>query len=531
MMGYAERRADLARGAEIDELRTGDIATRDRHGFFRIVGRKKRFSKIAGLRISHEAIEHALAARGIAAAVTGDDSRLLAAVTSRPNGARASEGDACGIIVEASGLTPLHVAVRQVETLPRLASGKVDLGAVSALFKSAPQSADERVADIYRRAFYPRRVSPADSFDSLGGDSLLYVQLSFALERALGQAPNGWERMSIVELAALGPARSRWRMLDSELAVRALAILLIVVHHATLWPIPGGAATLMLLVGYGIARFQAKSLFAGKPGRMLRGLVTNLALYAPILAGFAIARGEVPWPSVFLIGNLGIFDPADMLPYLYWFVEAYAQIVLVFAALFMLAPVRRVAKARPFLFGLFFLAAGVVAKFATPLAWNVGAVQIFTTPDVIYLAAFGWCVNFAKTSWSRALTLGVAALVFPVLAYTGGNWVGSWVKFSLQLGVVAVLLYTPRLPVPRLLAGLLLPVAAASYHIYLFHRMLPDLLLPQPDPLISAPVAATLAVASGIVTGLSVFALQKWLTGTLASRRPAIGPSLSPLRA
>jgi acyl-CoA synthetase (AMP-forming)/AMP-acid ligase II len=79
MMGYAERRADLAHGHEVDELRTGDIATRDEHGFFRIVGRAKRMSKIAGLRINHEAVEAALARQGIVATVLGDDERLRVA--------------------------------------------------------------------------------------------------------------------------------------------------------------------------------------------------------------------------------------------------------------------------------------------------------------------------------------------------------------------------------------------------------------------------------------------------------------------
>src|SRR3546814_10281029 len=40
MMGYAASRADLGRGADIAELRTGDVAVRDRQGLFRISDRK-----------------------------------------------------------------------------------------------------------------------------------------------------------------------------------------------------------------------------------------------------------------------------------------------------------------------------------------------------------------------------------------------------------------------------------------------------------------------------------------------------------
>ena len=50
----------------------------------------------------------------------------------------------------------------------------------------------------------------------------------------------------------------------------------------------------------------------------------------------ALAWGQIPWASVFLAGNLGFGDPVNhtMIPYLYWFVEAYAQLLLLAAAAF-----------------------------------------------------------------------------------------------------------------------------------------------------------------------------------------------------
>ena len=513
MMGYAESRADVGKGHEIDELRTGDLATCDACGFFRIVGRRKRFSKIAGLRINHAAVEHALAAEGISAAVAGDDRRLVAAITSRH-----SEADARRVVIAATGLTPLHVVVQSVETLPRLASGKIDYAAVKELRAAEEPKRNESVVEAFRRAFYPRRVAPSDSFGTLGGNSLLYVQLSLELERTLGRTPDGWESMSVSELARLSRNDGR-SAVDSDIILRAVAILLVVVHHATLWPIPGGAAMLVMLVGFGIARFQAASLIAGRPGRMLRSLAQNLCVYLPILAGFALVRGEIPWASVFLVGNLGLADPSRMLPYLYWFVEAYAQIVLIWAGLFAWKPVRHWAEAEPFGFGLLLLFATVAAKQAAPLVWNVGPAQIFTVTDVLYLAVLGWCVHFARSGRARLGLLIIAALLFPLLAYMGGNWTGSWVKFSMLLAATAILLYLPRLRLPRSLVQILLPVAAASYHIYLFHRILPDWLLPQPDPAIVQPLLAVIAVTSGVAVGMAAFALQKAALGMFARRR------------
>src|SRR3546814_17892201 len=65
MMGYATGRANLGRGADIAELRTGDLAVRDRPGLYRIAGRVRRMSKIAGLRTRHAALETAPARNGI----------------------------------------------------------------------------------------------------------------------------------------------------------------------------------------------------------------------------------------------------------------------------------------------------------------------------------------------------------------------------------------------------------------------------------------------------------------------------------
>lgn len=512
MMGYAESRADLGRGGEVGELRTGDLAERCENGFFRVVGRLKRMSKIAGLRIGHEAVEHALRARGVEASVVGDDRRLVAAYSSGE-----PPEDVCKLMIEASGLTALHVEAVAVEALPRLPSGKVDCQAVMRL-AGARRPADASLLEAFGRAFYPRRVTPVDSFEALGGDSLVYVQLSLTLERKLGRIPEGWEKMPVGALARLGRQTSVAQTVDSELLMRAAAILLIVLHHATLWPIPGGAAALVMLVGYGLARFHGAALMRGETARLLRALAGNLAIYAPIVAGFSIARGEVLWPSVFLVGNLGIFDPRHMLPYLYWFVEAYAQIMLLVAGLFSLPWIRRKATQAPFASGLVALGLTIAVKFAAPLLWPVGGVQIFTVTDVLYLAAFGWCAFFAAKPSQRLALLAAAVIAFPVMAYWGGNWTGSWVKFMLQLMCIAVLLYRPRLSVPNWLAGLVLPVAAAGYHIYLFHRLLPELFLPQPDELVFRPVLSAIAVVIGIASGLLAFHAQRAITAWMAGR-------------
>ena len=52
--------------------------------------------------------------------------------------------------------------------------------------------------------------------------------------------------------------------------------------------------------------------------------------------------------------------------------------------------------------------------------------------------------------------MAASATILPFMAYWGGNWTGSWVKFSMVLVSVVTLLYLPRVAVPAWLARLVL---------------------------------------------------------------------------
>ena len=156
---------------------------------------------------------------------------------------------------------------------------------------------------------------------------------------------------------------------------------------------------MVVLIGYGLGRFQKDALVAGDLARLLRPLATVLAPYYLIVAGYALAWGSVPWASVFLVGNLGFADPArhTMLPFLYWFVEVFVQLLLVWAVVFLIPGVRRMAARDPFRLRMALLAAAVAARFAVPALWPIGGREIFTLPWILHLAVFGWCAACADT--------------------------------------------------------------------------------------------------------------------------------------
>lgn len=471
MMGYAAAAPDLERGRELSSLRTGDLAAQTPGGLYRIAGRSKRFSKIAGIRIDHAALEDALQRHGIEAAVAGDDSRLAVFHASA-----LSLECILDLAMTATKLPARFFDVLPVVELPRLSSGKLDYR----LLKSrADEAKPDRTSNLsvlaaFRRSFHPKPVAPSDTFRSLGGDSLLHVQLALDLEKTGGHLPVDWDQRPISQLERFhndpGPRR-----IDTAILLRGLAIIMIVVHHATHWPIPAGVTLLFMLAGYALARFHAKDLFTGDILAFLKSVLAKLLPYYLILLGFAVAWQKIPWASVFLVGNLGFGHPDErtLLPFLYWFIEAYTQMMLAVALLFCVKPVRLHASRHPFEAGLVALGVSIALRIATPLVFDLARTG-FNPTWLLFLLPLGWCVYFARTRQQKLLLAAAAIVTAVIVAYHGGNWVGSWIRYGLTAAGLLLLLAIPQVRFPRLLIWPTLTISAASFHIYLVHRIVPE---------------------------------------------------------
>lgn len=134
MMGYATSSADLIRPEELDELYTGDLAVQNSAGLYQIVGRRSRFIKPFGLRISLDEVERKLADQGIIAAAVGDD-HLLAIYCENNIASNVILGLAEWLKIPAAGL-----AFYLLNSVPRSASGKIDYASLKRLFESAPEN-------------------------------------------------------------------------------------------------------------------------------------------------------------------------------------------------------------------------------------------------------------------------------------------------------------------------------------------------------------------------------------------------------
>jgi acyl-CoA synthetase (AMP-forming)/AMP-acid ligase II len=125
MMGYAERREQLAQGDECGgTLRTGDLGERDSDGYFYLKGRLKRFIKISGARINLDTVEIGLSERhGSQMVCTGADDRLCVWLL---DDAAAAEATVLASLREMFDIFPGFASVSRIATFPLTANGKID---------------------------------------------------------------------------------------------------------------------------------------------------------------------------------------------------------------------------------------------------------------------------------------------------------------------------------------------------------------------------------------------------------------------
>lgn len=482
MLGYAETPADLALGRTVHELRTGDLARQHDDGLYEITGRCNRLAKLFGTRLDLDVVERLLGDSGVDARAIEHDGRLAVFVR------RHALTDRVRRAVRAEHCLPAHaVDVVVVDRFPTTPNGKTDYPALDRHVADRP-ALDDSVRAMYATVLGRADATDQDSFVSLRGDSLSFVEVSYRLERMLGHLPRDWPERSIAELDASTRRRRRWTTrLETAVVLRALAIVLVVGSHVELFDLMGGAHVMLGVVGFNLARFQLAAVPRRERlalmGASLRELVVPAVLW---IGGVALVSGKYDLSTVLLANTwLGPDHFTDQ--WQFWFLEAVLWTVLGVGALVAVPVVDRWERARPFTVALVVLAAMLALRLLLA-GVEAGPIERYAVPTIAWSVALGWLIARSTTVPQRLLA---SSLV--VVSYAG--FFGEPRREHLVTVLLLALVWVPWVSVPRVLARVVVTVGAATYFIYLTHWVV------YPPLEVDHPLLALLAsLAVGIVT-------------------------------
>lgn len=492
MLGYATSAGDLALGRTVHELRTGDLAREHPDGLVEIIGRRSRFAKVFGLRIDLERVE---AVAEVPARAVEHDGRIAVFVR------RSKHVDDVRRRVLDAGVPCAALDVLVVEEFPLTASGKPDQGALVRQAQAAraltdgirPASAGvtpARVRDELAALLGRPDATDADSFVTLGGDSLSYVEASLRLEQLLGGLPPRWQELSAGELAR---ASGRRRGVEVPVLVRAAAIIAIVATHANLIDVSGGAHLLLALAGFQLARFQ---LARSDRLERLRGVARSVLAFAVPAGLFIGVTGAVtgmydPITALFLHQATGSTAWDD--DWQFWFLEAVVWLPLLIAVLLAIPWVDRLERRWPFGLPMLLLVATGALRFGLA-GVETGNPQRYALPVVAWCLVLGWAACRASTRGQRVLVVLAAA----VLTF---GFFGDLQREAIVVVGVALVTCVRQVPFPRLLRTPVAWIAGSSLWVYLTHW----LVYPRLED--DYPLLATLA---SFAVGIAVWRVQSW---------------------
>ncbi|HET9516855.1 MAG TPA: acyltransferase family protein, partial [Actinoplanes sp.] len=367
-------------------------------------------------------------------------------------------------VADRCALPHRSVRVCVVVELPRLASGKPDLRAVAEIatqpvIEPEPAPTGDLTA-LYAEILNRTDVTPDSTFVSLGGDSLSYVEMSLRLEQALGRLPASWHTTTIRELSAAAPRPARRRRpLDTSVALRAVAIVLIVASHIGVFTVRGGAHVLLAVAGFNFARFHLTDVTRRTRVRHLLISVARVAVPSAVFLGaLVLVDPDYSWSNALLLNEA--IGPRHGDQRNFWFVETLVYTLLALTAVLALPLLDRWERRLPFALPMALLAAALTVRYDV-IALSTD--DNLTTPAALFwLFAIGWAAGKAQRTWQRGLVAAVA------LVSVSGYFTNSLRTVVVMVGLSA-LVWLPSLPSTALLNRLAGVLAGSSLYIYLTH--------------------------------------------------------------
>ncbi len=539
MMGYAEVRNDLHMGPSIESLKTGDLAVLEASGLFRVTGRLSRFLKLFGLRIALDEIEILLGGRGYRAVCGGNDSRLVV-LTLDPG----KSEEILSVVREKTGLPASAVRVQAVSEYPLLPSGKVDyrsvgsdaagpadatavghdFGATNPSQQAGGSSVARTLLGRLRRTFQPKppqdiaslyaqvlgsaAVPGEASFNSLGGDSMTFVEASLGLEQLLGYLPERWEELSVTELQQLRPRHATLHAVETATLLRCMAIIAVVAGHFRLFSFSGGAYLLFVVAGYNFSRFQViQSDGRGSMAPIVR-LVRRIAI--PTLLAFLLLQLKFGYFDVLQLMFLGNFRSPEELKVGFWFIAVLMQLIVFMALLMSIPKVRSLMVTRGFEFYLAAVLLASVTALAMPSIWNTDHLYNRVPHMMLWMFLLGACI-YQATGPRQQVLISAVVLTVSLLFFEGVKF-DEWDLSSALIWVVSgalALQFFRTIGLPSPIHRMVQWIGGASMFIFITHGFF-------------RPALHKIGIDGGALVDLVlaiVFGVLTWMVWEAASRR------------
>lgn len=380
------------------------------------------------------------------------------------------------------------VKVQEVRHIPRTDTGKVQRKELSKLYSRAPvekkshalPNENSSVWEMYASIFPGVDIKPGDTFKSLGGDSLSYIQMLMLLEKRFGFAPGNWDQIPIerLEKTEMKKVSSLFSWLDTSVFLRVIAIAAVVaIHSGAGNQFGGGTLLLFALIGYNMARFKSADFFEGNVWPWMK--TYSVIILIPYFIAMALYLG---WNRSFEIDELLLYanlvDARITILFPFWFVQVLVQCLILSGIVFSIPALRRLASRSPLLFSSSVLACMIAIRAIYPFLWDAENLHHLVPLRFMAILWLGWCFYFAETFLQKML-LCVVGIGFAFLD-TGLLWGFDFI-FSdtilsgptkwLILGSI-FLAFISRVPVPAFMKNIFNDIGAATFYIFVLNGIL-----------------------------------------------------------
>ncbi|MER6596285.1 acyltransferase family protein, partial [Micromonospora purpureochromogenes] len=276
----------------------------------------------------------------------------------------------------------------------------------------------------------------------------------------------------------------RRRALETSVALRAVAIVLVVGSHIPMFTLTGGAHLLLGVAGFNFARFLLTDAGRADRLRQVRSAVTRIVLPTTAwIAAMLVLTDQYRWSNLLLLNSL--VGPDDgRTEWHFWFVEALVYILVAVAVLLAVPAMDRLERRHPFGLPLALAGLGLLSRYDV-----LGLDARYDLPTAIvafWLFALGWAAARADGVRQRLLVTAAAAATVP-------GFFGQPQREALIVAGFALLVWLPTVPSLGPLNRLAGVLAGSSLYIYLTHwQVYPHL---RDQPLLA--LVASLALGVG----------------------------------